>query len=147
MDDINLGLYPQPRLCPLDLTTNYMVCSGVCVFTVELLWTVFHFLLPPPTPASPPQLHWPKIGMHLQKNDLTWPKIKQVTNSKLYYIKFNISISTILLNKASQTRAKAGCTNYVQLKMRISTIIPRCKLGQFSCGWSHIRTHLYFVYF
>ena len=34
------------------------------------------------------------------KNDLKWPKIKQVTNSKLYYIKFNISISTILLNKA-----------------------------------------------
>ena len=76
MDDINLGLYPRPRLCPLamGLTTNYMDCSGVLVFTVELLWTVFHLLLPPPIPTPtlspahpPPQLRWPKIGAHLQK--------------------------------------------------------------------------------
>ena len=51
-----------------------------------------------------------KIGATLQKNDLKWPKIKQVTNSKLYYLKFNISI--ILLNKTGLTRAKAGYTNY-----------------------------------
>ena len=93
--------------------------SGVSVFTVELLWTVFEQLLPPPphppAPAShppTPSIRWPKIGAYLQKNDMKWPKIKQVTNSNLHYIKFNISISTILLNKASLTRAKAGYTNY-----------------------------------
>ena len=42
MNDINLGLYSQSRLCPLGLTINYMDCSGVRVFTVEFLWTVFH---------------------------------------------------------------------------------------------------------
>ena len=52
------------------------------------------------------------IHAHLQKNDLKWPKIKQVTNSKLHYIKFNMSISTILLNEAGLTQAKAGYTNY-----------------------------------
>ena len=65
----------------------------------------------PPRPLTP-SVRWPKIGAHLQKNDLKWPKIKQVTNSNLYYIKFNISISTILLNKAGLTRAKADYTNY-----------------------------------
>ena len=108
MNDINLGSYPQPWLCLLGLTTNYMDCSGVCIFTVKLLWTVFHMLLPPPTPPlppahPPPQLCWPKIVAHLQKDNLKWPKIKQLTNSKLYYnniIKFNRSITTILLNKA-----------------------------------------------
>ena len=64
--------------------------------------------LPPhsPAPAShplTPSIRWPKIGVHLQKNGLKWPKIKQVTNSNLYYIKFNVSISTILLNKAGLT--------------------------------------------
>ena len=89
--------------------------SGVRVFTVELLWTVFEQLLPPPSPPPTPltsSIRWLKIGAHLQKNDLKWPKIKQVRNSNLHYIKFNISISTILLNKASLTRAKAGYTNY-----------------------------------
>ena len=75
MDDISLGLYPGLRLCPLDLTTNHGLL-GVHLFTVELLWTVFHRLLPPPSPptASRPPAHpsvrWPKIGAHLQKNDL-----------------------------------------------------------------------------
>ena len=87
MDDINLGLYPRPRLCLLVLTTNYMDCSGVRVFTVELLWTVFEQLQPPPSlhPSLPPSIRWPKIGAHLQKNHLKWPKIKQVANSNLYY--------------------------------------------------------------
>ena len=30
-----------------------MDCSGDRVFTVELLWTLFHKLLPPPTPPPP----------------------------------------------------------------------------------------------
>ena len=34
-----------------------MDCSGDRVFTVELLWTLFHKLLPPPTP--PPTLGLP----------------------------------------------------------------------------------------
>ena len=54
LDDINMGLYPRPWLCPLGLTTSYMDCSGVRVFTAELLWTVFHLLLPPPTPPTHP---------------------------------------------------------------------------------------------
>ena len=68
------------------------------------------------------------------KNDLKWPKIKQVTNSKLYYIKFNRSISTVLLNKAGLSRAKAGYTDY-NFKMGI---ITRCKLGRLSRARSHI---------
>ena len=55
MDDINLGLYLRPWLCQLGLTTNYMDCSGARFFTVELLWTVFYLLLPPPT--SPPVVY------------------------------------------------------------------------------------------
>ena len=36
-----------------------------------------------------PSIRWHKIGAHApSKNDLKWPKIKQVTNSNLYYIKF-----------------------------------------------------------
>ena len=92
MDDINLGLYPQPRLCLLGLTTNQnlMDYSDVCVFTVELLWTVFNSCchLPPyPHPPTHPLNTLAQIGAHLQKNGLKWPKIKQVTNSNLYYIK------------------------------------------------------------
>ena len=116
MDDINLRLYPRPWLCPLGLTTNYMDYSGVCVFTVEHLWTGYHFLLPPPNPSPPlpptPSAMLDQNWCTPSKNYLKWPKIKQVTNSKLYYIKFNISISAIPLNKAGLTRAKAGYTNY-----------------------------------
>ena len=50
-------------------------CSGVLVFTVELLWTVFEKFLSPPTPpaqvSSLVRSHSyyaePKISMHLQK--------------------------------------------------------------------------------
>ena len=46
-----------------------MDCSGVHLFTVELLWTVFHKLLPPPSPPPhphpparpPPQYAGPKL--------------------------------------------------------------------------------------
>ena len=68
-----------------------------------------------PTPCLPPthtlSYAGPKLVRTL-KNNLKLPKIKQVTNSKLYYIKLNISISTILLNKAGLTRGKAGYTNH-----------------------------------
>ena len=118
--------------------------SGVCVFTVELLWTVFEQLLPPPSPPPrsclPPAHPLNTLAQNWcapPKNYLKWPKIKQVTNSNLHYIKLNISISTILLNKASLTRAKAGYTNY-NFKTGISTIIPRCELGRFSRGRSHL---------
>ena len=94
-----------------------MDCSGVHFFTVELLWTAFHKLLPPPTPPLCPYCLPTLLATLAQnwcapsKNDLKWPKIKQVTNSKLYYIKFNRSISTVLLNKAGLTQAKVGYTN------------------------------------
>ena len=49
------------------------------------------------------------------KINLKWPKIKQVTNSKLYYLrtynKFNRSISPVLQNKVGTARAKARYTN------------------------------------
>ena len=54
MDDINLGLYPRPQLCLLGLTTNQMDCSGVRVFTVELLWTVFLTAVATSLPCLPP---------------------------------------------------------------------------------------------
>ena len=85
-----------------------MDCSGVCVFAMELLLAVFDKLLPPFTPPRPhPLLCWPKIGAHLQKH-LKWPKIKQITTSKLYY---NRLISPVLQNKVGLTQAKAGYTN------------------------------------
>ena len=77
--------------------------------SMSSLWSFSgQFSLAVATSLPTPSIHWPKIGAHLQKG----PEIKQVTNSKLYYIKFNLSISTILLNKAGLTRAKAGYTNY-----------------------------------
>ena len=102
---------------PLAKWTSYST-HGVRVFTVELLWTIFEQLFPPPPyppplplARPPPQYAGPKLVCTF-KNDLKWPKIKKATNSKLYYIKFNISISTILRNKSSLTRAKAGYANY-----------------------------------
>ena len=123
-------------------------CSGVRFFTVELLWTVSDKLLPPPTPPHPtphphrPPTHplsyaCPKLVL-TSKNNLKWPKIKQVTNSKLYYIKFHRSISPVLQNKVSLTRTKL----VTLIKMGTSTIITRCKLGRFSHGWSHLCTTL-----
>ena len=38
--------------------------------------------LPPARPPTP-SIRWSKIGAHLQKNNLKWPNIKQVTNSNL----------------------------------------------------------------
>ena len=108
MDDINLGLYPWPWLCPLGLMTNYMDYSGVLVVTVELFWTVFHLLLPPPTPHLPPNHPLTILAQNCcvpSKNDLKWPKIKQLANSK----PFNRSISTVL---DGLTQAKTGYTNY-----------------------------------
>ena len=93
-----------------------MDCAGVCIFTVELLWTVFDKLLPPPTPpphlssAHPLSYTRPKL-VRTSKKDLKLPKIKQVTNSKLYYNKFNRSISPVLQNKVGLTQAQAGYTN------------------------------------
>jgi len=73
MDGIILGLYPRLQLCPLGLTTNYMECSGAHVFTVELLWTVFDKLLPPPSPPparQPLSYARPKLVHAHPKNDL-----------------------------------------------------------------------------
>ena len=45
---------------------------------------------PPLPPAHPPpQYAGPKLVQTFKKNDLKWPKIKQVTNSKLYYCILN----------------------------------------------------------
>ena len=117
-----------------------MDCSGVRVFTVDFLWSGC-CRLPPAHPLNTLAQNW----CAPPKNDLKWPKIKQVTNSKLCYIKFNISIGTILLNKAGLTRAKAGYTNY-NFKTGISTIIPRCELGRFSRGRSHMCHGISFMY-
>ena len=118
-----------------------MDCSDDCVFAVELLWTLFYKLLPPP---SPPTCPWPPIcpppatllaqnWCAPSKNDLKWPQIKQVTNSELHCNKANRLFSPILQKIIGLTRAKA-----VKIfKMGISTIITRCELGWFSRGWSH----------
>ena len=82
------------------------------------LWSFSEQFLPPPTPPAhlpppvgppTPLLRWAKIGEH-HKNDLKWPKIKQETNSNLYYITINRLLSPVLLNKVGLTRAKAGYT-------------------------------------
>ena len=113
---------------------------------MELLWTVFSLdsfslavttSLPTPCPPTHPpttSIFWHKFWCAPSRNYLKWPKIKQVTSFKPYYIKFNVSINTILLNKASVTRVILITT----FKTGISTIIPRCELGQFSHGRSHI---------
>ena len=103
MDDINLGLYPQPQLCLLGLTTNQMDCSGACVFTVDCFSLAVVTSLPTPHPCLLPAYPLNTLSQNWCAPSLKWPKIKQVTNPKLYYIKFNVSISTIVLNKASLT--------------------------------------------
>ena len=92
MNDINLGLYPRPRPCPLGLMT--MDCSGDLVFAVKLLWTLSQaFTTSHPLSYTGPNWCTPP------NNDLKWPKIKQVTNSKLYYNKVNRLLSPVLLNR------------------------------------------------
>ena len=99
---------------PLAKWTALVSVPSLWSFSGQFLNSCCHL---PPQPPSLPPAHHPLNTLAQNwrappKNDLKWPKIKQVTNYKLYYIKFNISISTILLNKASLTQAKAGYTNY-----------------------------------
>ena len=119
MDDINLGLYPRSQLCPLGLTTSYMTAlvsmSSLWSFSGQF-FTCVAISHPPPAHTSRPPTPSAMLAQNWcasSKNDLKLAKIKHVTNSKLYYniIKFNVSISAILLNTASLTRAKAGYTN------------------------------------
>ena len=77
MDDISLGLYPGLRLCPLDLTTNHglLRCPSLyCGASLDSFSQAVATSLPTPHPHPPrpptPSVRWPKIGAHLQKNDL-----------------------------------------------------------------------------
>ena len=77
MDDISLGLYPGLRLCPLDLTTNHglLRCPSLyCGASLDSFSQAVATSLPTPPPTSSrlpiPSVRWPKIGAHLQKNDL-----------------------------------------------------------------------------
>ena len=113
MDDINrdctVGHGFVYWASPLTKWTALVSVSSLWSFSGQFFTSCSHLPLhPQPLPPArpPPQYAGPKLVCSF-KNDLKWPKVKQVTNSKLYYIKFNISISTILLNKAGQTRAKA----------------------------------------
>ena len=113
--DCTLGRSCVYWASPLTKWTALVSVSSLWSSSGQFLNSCCHLPPHPPAPASHPptlSIRWPKIGAHLQKNNLKRPKIKQVRNSNLHYIKFNISISTILLNKASLTRAKAGYTNY-----------------------------------
>jgi len=56
MDNINLGSYPQPWLCPLCLMTNYG-CSGDLVIAVEQLWTLLQVF----TTSHPHSYTGPKL--------------------------------------------------------------------------------------
>ena len=70
MDDINLGLYPQPRLCPLGLTTSYVRIWCACLHcgaSLDSFSLAVAISNPTPTSRPPPQLHWSEIGAHLQK--------------------------------------------------------------------------------
>ena len=114
MDDINLGLYLNHG-CVHQASLLTMDCSGDLVFTVELLWKLFHKLLPPPPhphpSASRPPTPLATLAQNwcaLSKNNLKWPEIKQVTNSKLNYNKVNRLLSPVLQNIVGSTRAKAG---------------------------------------
>ena len=77
MDDISLGLYPGLRLCPLDLTINHglLRCPSLyCGASLDSFSQAVATSLPTPPPTSSrpptPSVRWPKIGAHLQKNDL-----------------------------------------------------------------------------
>ena len=88
--------------------TALVSVSSLWSFSGQFLTCCCH--LPPQSPAHTPFTRPPLsyAGSKLVctfKNDLKWHKIKQATNSML---KFNSLISTVLLNKASLTRAKAG---------------------------------------
>ena len=91
--------------------------SGVRIFIVETLNSFSQAVATSnPTPLHSPHAWLPLsyTGLnlvHTFKNDLKWPKIKQVTNSKLYYNKFNRSIIPVFQSKVSLTQAKAGYTN------------------------------------
>ena len=63
--------------------------------------------LPPPTPLATLAQNW----YAPPKNDLKWPQIKQVTNSKLYYNKVNRLLSPVLQIIVSLTQAKTGYNN------------------------------------
>ena len=72
------------------------------------------FLLPPPHP--PPRNTGLKLmHMHLRKNHLRRPKIKQGTTSKVNCILFNRLLSPVLLNNSGLVRAKAGNFNLKSL--------------------------------
>ena len=110
MDDINLGLYPWPQLCPLGLTTNYGLLWCPCLHCGASLDSISQAVatshttpcphLPPTHPLSYAD---PKL-VQTFKNDLKWPKI-------IYYNKFNRSISPVQQTKVGLTRAKAGNAN------------------------------------
>ena len=88
-----------------------MDCSGVLVFAVKLLWTLFHqaFATSHPTPILPPTHPLSYTGPKLVrtfKNDLKWPEIKQATNFKLHYNKANGLLSLVLQRIVGLTQAK-----------------------------------------
>ena len=73
MDDISLGLYPGLQLRPLDLTTNHGLLQCPSLYCGASLDSFSQAVAtPPPTTSRPPtpSVRWPKIGAHLQKNDL-----------------------------------------------------------------------------
>ena len=69
------------------------------------LWTTGHLVTSPGA----------KIDVHLRKNRLKRPKIKQGTTSKVNCILFNRLLSPVLLNKSGLVRAKAGNFNLKSL--------------------------------
>ena len=118
--------------------------------------------LPTPTPPLLPPthplvtLHGLKLmHMHLRKNRLKRPKIKQGTTSKVNCILFNRLLSLVLLNKSGLVRAKAGSftlktlngcfSNYYQVRTwpvfaETVTIVMRkvaiCAIHGLSCAKS-----------
>ena len=68
----------------------------IALVTMSLLCTLYTFLqafaTSHPTPLATLAQNW----CTPLKNDLKWPQIKQVTNSKLHYIKANRLLSPVL---------------------------------------------------